>query len=393
MTRKEAHLVIHSMGLRSPIRDVRAALVSTYPPDRCGIGRFSWSLSAAMRRLPGVSVDIVRLVGPGDASSEFPEVVMELDPRSPVAVRSAARRLGRADAAIIQHEFGIYGPDDGAAVVELVSAIDIPKIVVLHTVLRTPSRNQRAVTRALAGSADGLVALSRSAEELLVNRYGIDPAMVTMIPHGSSWAPQPVTPRPRRNLLTWGLLGPGKGIERAISAVADLDVPDPGAVYRILGQIHPSVLRRSGPAYRTQLEKLVAAKGLGDGVQFDDRYQDESGLLRAVAAADVVILPYDNKEQISSGVLTEAVAAGRPVVATAFPHAVEMLSGGAGIIVDHDDPAGMTDAIASLLTDELAYRRTADCAAELGAKLGWDAIAGRYAKLLSGLVATAGIVA
>jgi glycosyltransferase involved in cell wall biosynthesis len=112
-----------------------------------------------------------------------------------------------------------------------------------------------------------------------------------------------------------------------------------------------------------------------------------------VAAADVVILPYDNKEQISSGVLIEAVAAGRPVVATAFPHAIELLGGGAGIIVDHDDPAAMTEAIATLLTDELAYRRTADCAAELGKKLGWDAIAGRYTKLLSGLVATAGIVA
>jgi glycosyltransferase involved in cell wall biosynthesis len=386
-------LVIDSMGLRSPTLDLRAALVSTYPPDRCGIGRFSWSLSTAMRRLPGVSVDIVRLVGPGDISSKVPDVVMELDPRSPVAVRSAARRLGRADVAIVQHEFGIYGPDDGAAVVDLVSALDIPAIVVLHTVLRDPSLNQRAITRALAASADGLVALSGSAEDLLVNRYGIDPALVTMIPHGSSWAPQPVTPRPRRNLLTWGLLGPGKGIERAISAVADLDIPGPNAVYRIVGQIHPSVLRRSGPAYRTHLEELVADNGLGDGVRFDDRYQDEAGLLRAVAAADVVILPYDNKEQISSGVLIVAGAAGRPVVATAFPHAIELLGGGAGIIVDHDDPAAMTEAIATLLTDELAYRRTADCAAELGKKLGWDAIAGRYTKLLSGLVATAGIVA
>ena len=387
-------MVIDSMGLRDPRHDLRVALVSTYPPDRCGIGRFSWSLSTAMRRVPGMSLDIVRLVGPGDISSNDPDVVMELDPRSPVAVRSAARRLGRADVAIIQHEFGIYGPDDGAAVIDLVSALDIPAVVVLHTVLRDPSPNQRAIIRALATSTDGLVALSGSAEDLLLtSRYGIDPAMVTMIPHGSSWAPQPVTPRPRRRLLTWGLLGPGKGIERAIGAVADLDIPSPRAVYRVVGQIHPSVLRRSGPAYRTHLEELVAAKGLGEGVEFDDRYQDEAGLLRAVAGADVVVLPYDNNEQISSGVLTEAVAAGRPVVATAFPHAVEMLGGGAGIVVDHDDRSAMTEAIATLLTDELAYRRTADAAAELGAKLGWDAIAHRYTKLLSGLVSTAGIVA
>lgn len=386
-------MVIDSMSLRSPTGAVRAAVVSTYPPDRCGIGRFSWSLSSAMRRIPGISVDIVRLVGPGDAGSDAPEVVMELDPRSPVAVRAAARRLGRADVAIIQHEFGIYGPDDGAAVVDLVDALDTPAIVVLHTVLSDPSANQRAILRALAHSADGLVALSGSAEDLLIERYGIHPATVTMIPHGSSWAPQPVTPRPRRRLLTWGLLGPGKGIERAIGAVADLDIPSPGAVYRVVGQIHPSVLRRSGPAYRVHLEELAASTGLGDGVVFDDRYQDEAGLLRAVANADVVILPYDNKEQISSGVLIEALAAGRPVVATAFPHAIELLGGGAGIVVDHDDPAAMTDAIATLLTDELAYRRAADCAAEMGAKLGWDAVADRYAKLLAGLAATAGIVA
>ena len=360
------------------------AMVSTFPPDRCGIGRFTWSLAGALNRVPGVSVEIARLVGPFSPPADpTTPVVMEFDPDSPVSVQVAARRLGTADAVVVQHEFGIYGGDDGAAVVNLVDAIAAPVTVVLHTVLPEPSPNQHRIIQALARSADTLIALSSSAEDLLISRYSVDPAMVTVIPHGSQWAPLPVVHRPRRNLLTWGLLGPGKGIERAIAAVAGLRSVRSEVVYRIVGQIHPSVLRHSGQAYRHHLEGLVRNAGLDGQVVFDDRYQSERDLLGVVADSDIVLLPYDNREQICSGVLTEAVAAGKPVVATAFPHAIEMLGSGSGFVVDHDHPTAMTDALTTLMTDELAYRRAAGAATQLGTTLSWDTVAHRYADLLA----------
>ena len=53
-------------------------------------------------------------------------------------------------------------------------------------------------------------------------------------------------------------------------------------------------------------------------------------LTELIQSAAVVVLPYDSTEQVTSGVLVDAIASGRPVVATAFPHALELLESGAG---------------------------------------------------------------
>ena len=76
-------------------------------------------------------------------------------------------------------------------------------------------------------------------------------------------------------------------------------------------------------------------------MHFDETYRDVPDLMRLVAASTVVVLPYDSRDQVTSGVLVDAIAAGRPVIATAFPHAVELLSGGAGIVVPHANPVAM----------------------------------------------------
>jgi polysaccharide biosynthesis protein PslF len=60
-------------------------------------------------------------------------------------------------------------------------------------------------------------------------------------------------------------------------------------------------------------------------VTLEDRYADRRSVLRRVRQADVVLLPYRSREQVVSGVLVEALASGKPVVATRFPHAVELL--------------------------------------------------------------------
>src|SRR5207302_647658 len=98
----------------------------------------------------------------------------------------------------------------------------------------------------------------------------------------------------------------------------------------VAGQTHPRVLERQGDAYRDRLQALAVELGVDHLVEFDDRYLDQASLRKLVTSADVVLLPYDSKDQVTSGVLIEAVTCRRPVVATAFPHAVELLSDGAG---------------------------------------------------------------
>jgi glycosyltransferase involved in cell wall biosynthesis len=262
-------------------------------------------------------------------------------------------------------------------------------VVVLHTVLTKPRAEERRITHDLADRATVLVVPSHSARILLEDEYGIPAEQVTVIPHGSAWQPAPPTGSAnRRRILTWGLLGPGKGIERAIAAIAQLKDLDPAPIYTVVGQTHPQVARREGFTYRDRLHEMVDDLGLVGQVEFDDGYKSDDDLYRLVAASDVIVVPYDNCEQVCSGVLTEAVSVGRPVVATSFPHARELLGSGAGMVIDHDDLSAFSAAIRTFLTDDVAYRRAVEMARRQALNLSWSNVAGRYQALLDRLTST-----
>ncbi len=127
--------------------------------------------------------------------------------------------------------------------------------------------------------------------------------------------------------------------------------------------------------------------GITSSVAFDSDYRDVASLTALIQSSKVVVLPYDSKDQVTSGVLVDAIAAGRPVVATAFPHAVELLSSGAGLVVDHDDPDALALALRRVLTrPELAAKMAAE-ASRLAPGLGWSVVAGEYLQLADCLVA------
>ena len=187
-------------------------------------------------------------------------------------------------------------------------------------------------------------------------------------------------------MLTWGLIGPGKGIEWGIEAMSRLRDLRPEPRYVVAGQTHPKVRENAGEAYRDGLRDRIHRLGLESAVQLDGRYRNDSDLAALVRSAAVVLLPYDSTEQVTSGVLIEAVAAQRPVVATRFPHAVELLADGAGIIVPQRDPGAMAEALRAVLTsDGLAATMTRAAAAQT-AELLWPAVAQRYRDLATELI-------
>jgi glycosyltransferase involved in cell wall biosynthesis len=185
-------------------------------------------------------------------------------------------------------------------------------------------------------------------------------------------------------VLTWGLLGPGKGIEWAIDAMASLRDVFPR--YLVAGKTHPKVLERDGEQYRQALAARARGLGVDDMVEIDASYLAMSELANLVAAADVVLLPYDSPDQVTSGVLIEAVAAGRPVVSTGFPHAVELLATGSGLIVPRRDPDAIAGAVRRVLTEPSLAERMAAQASRQAPSLVWSSVAQRYRSLAAGLV-------
>ena len=212
-----------------------------------------------------------------------------------------------------------------------------------------------------------------------------------MIPHGAPDLATVPAEGPSGSapvILTWGLLGEGKGIEWGIEAMAQLRDLVPAPSYLITGQTHPRVLERHGERYRRDLAARAGRLGVQDSVRFDARYLGSAELHGLIRAADVVLLPYDSREQVTSGVLIEAVAAGRPVVSTGFPHARELLSGGAGLIVGRRDPAAIAAALRRVLTEPgLADGMTA-AARALAPDLLWSAVATRYREAAAAAIGT-----
>jgi glycosyltransferase involved in cell wall biosynthesis len=347
------------------------------------------SLARALARAGEATPSIVRILDAGEDAGVVPDdaglVVAEVRGDTSAADRvRAVQALRGCDVVMVQHEYGIFGGEDGDHVISMLRALEAPAIVLLHTVLASPTPHQRAVLEQVAELASAVVVMTDHALGILASTYDVDLARVTVIPHGVAAATtaQPVHRRgsvPR--VLTWGLLSPGKGIERGIRALALLRKRGVNAVYVIAGETHPKVRTHSGEAYREDLAALAQSLGVDDAVQFVDRYLSDDALEELLGSADAVLLPYDSHEQATSGVLVEAVAAGVPVVATAFPHAVELLTDGDGTgkTVPHDDLGAMTDALHTIL----AARGTTDRlpAGHGGTGLIWPEVAERYLAL------------
>jgi polysaccharide biosynthesis protein PslF len=364
------------------------ALLSTYPPTQCGLATFAAALATHLPR-PDDQVAVVRVL---DQPTPRPatEVVHDLVAGSTASATAAVEVLNGFDVVIVQHEYGIYGGTDGQDVVWLLEALYVPTIVVLHTVLAQPSPRQRAILEGVIAAAGAVVTMTKTARSRLLDHYGTPPEKVWVIPHGAAdnrGAASFPGAAGRPMVLTWGLLGPGKGIEHAIDAMAMLRGRGLHADYRVAGQTHPRVLGRDGEAYRLALMARARHRDVADRVHFDARFVPAAALGRLIGAADVVLLPYDSLEQVTSGVLIEAVAAGKPVVSTCFPHAVELLGGGAGLLVGRHDPAGIARALQRLLTEPGLSARMSRCSADLAPYLLWPAVARSYRQLASSLTA------
>jgi glycosyltransferase involved in cell wall biosynthesis len=359
-------------------------VLSTYPPTVCGLATFTAALAKGLEA-NGSGVSVVRVADPEPSAS--PRVVGELVNGSARSIAACADLLSQNDVAVIQHEYGIYGGTDGDDVIEVMRQLSVPSILVAHTIPRNPTAHQKSVLEEVARLADRVVVMSDAASARLLRGFDVDRHKVSTIAHGAT-IPQGAQSKRggRPTILTWGLLGPGKGVERVIDAMDSLQELRGRPQYVVAGQTHPKVLAAEGEAYREARIEQARVRGLAGSVSFAPEYRSVSSLAVLVQSCAVVVLPYDSTDQVTSGVLVDAVASGRPVVATAFPHAIELLGTGAGIIVDHDDPDAMVSALRRVLSDPRLAGSMAAEGRRLAPTLAWPSIAMSYVALAQRLM-------
>jgi glycosyltransferase involved in cell wall biosynthesis len=370
---------------------VRTAFISTYPPRRCGIATFTADLG-----LVAGEHEVVAL-SPPDHALGYPGKVHHVIRRDVLSdYARVARRLAQCvDVVSIQHEYGIWGGRDGASVVDFARSLGVPAVATLHTILRKPTAHQRAILVELVDSVSATVVMSRSAAALLTAAYGVDPLRVEIIPHGVADLPlvrsESVKPSVglagRRVILSFGLLGPGKGYELALDALPAVAAAYPDVCYVIVGATHPDMVRREGEAYRQSLVERVERLGLWDHVRFVDRFVGRAELERWLESADVFVTPYPNLEQIVSGTLSSAMGAGRAIVSTPYTYASELLANGKGVLVAPGSSEALGAVLVSLLGDD---RRRADLGRRAYAHsrgMVWAESGGRYRRLFARVAA------
>ncbi len=339
----------------TPARPMRVALVGNYAPRKCGIATFTADIAEQLGRFqPETRIDVYALQDAADAPPD-PRVDAEILRDVPASYAHAARRMNEdgVDAVWLQHEYGIFGGDCGEHVLALVERVAAPLIVTCHTVLSEPSARQEAIMRRLIARASHLMVMCQTGRDLLIARYEADPDRVSVIEHGAPDRPLRHSRAAGRasapRLMTFGLLGPGKGLEAAIEALPAIVRRHPDVIYRIVGVSHPNELLQNGEAYRHGLQALAERLGVAAHIEWIDRFLDTDALVAMLEDCDIYLTPYLNLQQATSGTLSYAVALGRAVVSTPYVHARELLADTGGMLVQPNDPAAIAEAVGGLL--------------------------------------------
>lgn len=356
------------------------AMMSTFPPTQCGLATFAAALSSALAEVGVSRLGVINVAEVPPQTSD-PRVAATLTP-SPSSRLEVARIINRHDVLIVQHEFGIFSGDDGVDLLHLLADVHVPVVATLHTVPLDPSQRQRAILEELARRCDALVTMTVEARDRFVRIYDVDAHKVSVIPHGATVPEQRFLPSSGPvSLLTWGLLGPGKGVEWVVDALAMAPELRGHVRYTVAGQTHPKVLRADGEKYREMLQRRVRFLGISDMVTFDNSYRDVPSLMGLVQQSHCVVLPYDSTDQITSGVLVDALVAGRPVIATRFPHAVELLSRGVGLTVPQADPVAMAAAIRMVVNQPQMLSAMSNATDPIAREHRWTTVANQYLAL------------
>jgi glycosyltransferase involved in cell wall biosynthesis len=322
----------------------------------------------------------------------YPEVVkFELRQDHQIDYSRAADFLNfsHIDVVSLQHEYGIFGGEEGSNVLTFLRDLTRPVVVTCHTVLKDPRPMQKEILCEIAAESVKLVVMSKLAFGFLEDAYGIPHDKIAYIPHGIHDVPF-IDPNyykdkfgveGRKVLLTFGLLGPQKGIEYMIEALPEIVAKHPRTTYVVLGATHPFYVKKEGEAYRLSLQRKVRELGLEDHVLFYPRFVELDELLEYLGATDIFITPYLMIQQITSGALSYAMGTGKAVVSTPYWHAEELLAEGRGCLVPPRDPKALAREIINLLDDEVKRTAMRKRAYNHCRGMVWSAVARSYLEL------------
>jgi glycosyltransferase involved in cell wall biosynthesis len=371
------------------------AYVSTYPPRKCGIATFtadlvnSISLLNKLKSQKVISIDGRRLFKPvyGDVQHKIGRDFVE-----DYALMADILNHSSVNVVNVQHEFGIFGGESGEYICTFLDKLKRPVSTTLHTVLPNFEHKAKEVFNRIVKKSAAIVVLNETTRSL-VKQYGVPKEKVKLIPHGCPDVPlvpsakvKPVLGLKNKIVLsTFGLLSKGKGIEYAIEALPEIIKREPRIVYYVLGVTHPQVKKTDGEAYRNMLMRMAKNLGLRGHVKFLNRFLSKPELTTYLQATDVYITPYLSPNQVSSGALSYALAAGKAVVSTPYLHAKEALGEGRGVFCDFKNSASLAEKVIEIIENKPLRKSLEQKTYRYSRQFTWPLVAKKYLNLFDEL--------
>ncbi len=370
--------------------------IATYPPRECGIATFTQDLLSAFKKMFKENAECVVAAINLSALDSYeypPEVHWQISENNKTEYRALANDLNQNPkilTTIIQHEYGIFGGEEGENILSFISAYKKTLIVTLHTVIPNPSPKMKLVTEKIIKRANKIVVLTENSKKTVEALYQSSVGKIVVIPHGIHNTSFISTTRPKQKLqlenksvlTTFGLLSRGKGIEYVLKALPVAVKQFPQLVYLVLGETHPVVRRTEGESYRLELLSLVEKLNLKKHVKFFDQYLDLPDLLNFLKATDIYISTSINPNQAVSGTLSYALGAGRAVISTDFVQARELISENIGRVVPAKDSKVLEREIISLLSNPGKLKKMNRYAYEITRPMLWTNVALGFSKII-----------
>lgn len=364
------------------------AIVSTYPPNQCGIGEFASYLRQGLLELGEIDVPVIA-VSDSYITNYGNEVVHQIKSDNWSDYENAINYLNSdaINGVIIQHEYSIYGGVTCNYINLFIQQIKKPVFITFHSILTDSGIFGLS---SIANSCDKVVALSEKGKHILASIHNIPSEKIVVIPNGVPVYPTQSKEELKERLMlsnrttaiTFGLLGPGKGIELVLQAIPYIIKSHPEFLYLIIGATHPKVLQSNGETYRNELFNIVNRLKINNYVRFIPYYLSDREIMDYLQAADIYITPYQTIEQNSSATLTYAAYVGKACLSTPYYYAQELLSDGCGFLFPFNDIKALRSGLRYLVAYPHVRMSIGNAAKEKTKNYSWIECAKKYLDLV-----------
>ncbi|MBW4362270.1 glycosyltransferase [Flavobacterium taihuense] len=339
--------------------------ITTFPPRECGIATYSKDLIESLNNKfkNSFKIKICALESDAERHQYNEPIKYILNTDQPNDLYHLSKKINANNSiqmVLLQHEFGLFKKNE-ANLIQFFYKINKPIIIVFHTVLPNPDNSFKVNVQVIGQLAHSIIVMTQSAARILKNDYEIDPEKITVIAHGTHLVPhsdkellkEEYNLAGKKVLSTFGLLSSGKSIETTLDAMPSIIKENKDVLFLIIGKTHPSVVKEEGEKYRTMLEAKIQTLQLQNHVLFVNAFLPLTQLLDFLQLTDIYLFTSKDPNQAVSGTFSYAISCGCPIISTPIPHANEVLSKGAGIIIDFENSNQLAKEVNHLLLDNL----------------------------------------